>query len=154
VGFATRSGLTETRRALQALRASPLDDLGLLLALRALAETTATRAGLQLECDLPESLPKLPPDVEQGLYRIAQEAFQNIVRHANARKIRVDWAQKNGQADLTISDDGRGFVIKEVDGAQHFGLRGMQERASMLDATLEIASQPGQGASIKISLNL
>jgi hypothetical protein len=59
--------------------------LGLLLALRALAETTAARAALQLECNLPESLPKLPPDVEQGLYRIAQEAIQNIVRHANDR---------------------------------------------------------------------
>lgn len=151
---ATRSGLTETRRALQALRASPLDDLGLLLALRTLAETIAARASLQLEWNLPENLPKLPPDVEQGLYRISQEAFQNIVRHAAASKIQVDWAQKNGSAALTISDDGRGFSVDGVDGAQHFGLRGMQERASMLGANLEVTSQLGQGTQVKISLKV
>ncbi len=150
----TRSGLTETRRALQALRASPLDDLGLLLALRTLAETTAARAGLQLDWNLPENLPKLSPDVEQGLYRIAQEAFQNITRHANAQRLRVDWSEQNGSAALTLSDDGCGFSVSGVDGDQHFGLRGMQERAAMLGADLQITSQPGRGTSVKISLNV
>jgi signal transduction histidine kinase len=150
----TRSGLTETRRALQALRASPLDDLGLVLALRNLAESAATRAGLNLNWCVPDTLPQLPPDVEQGLYRIAQEAFQNIVRHAAAHHILVDWSQQNGMAILTISDDGCGFSVNKVDGAQHFGLRGMQERASMLGADLELTSQPGQGTTIKLSLKV
>jgi signal transduction histidine kinase len=149
---ATRSGLTETRRALQALRASPLDDLGLALALRDLAETAATRAGLRLEWNLPETLPKLSSDIEQGFYRVAQEAFQNITRHAVARQVRVDWLQQNGTVSLAISDDGCGFSPTRVDGGQHFGLRGMQERANMLGADLEVISQPGQGTTIKLSL--
>jgi signal transduction histidine kinase len=151
---ATRSGLTETRRALQSLRASPLDDLGLALALRDQAEVAASRAGFHLEWNLPETLPKLPPDAEQGIYRVAQEAFQNIARHAAARQVRVDWSQQNGNATLTIADDGRGFSISGVEGEGHFGLRGMQERANMLGADLELVSQPGQGTTIKLTLKV
>lgn len=151
---ATRSGLTETRRALQSLRASPLEDLGLALALRDLAETASARAGLRLEWNLPETLPKLSSDVEQGIYRVAQEAFQNIVRHAAAHQVRVNWSRQNETVTLTISDDGRGFFVEEVDGKGHFGLRGMRERASMLGADLELISHPGQGTTVKLILKV
>lgn len=150
----TRNGLTETRRALQSLRASPLEDLGLALALRDLAETASARAGLRLEWNLPETLPKLSSDVEQGIYRVAQEAFQNIARHATARQVRVNWSRQNETVTLTISDDGRGFSAEEVDGKGHFGLRGMRERASMLGADLELISHPGQGTTVKLILKV
>ncbi len=150
----TRSGLTETRRALQSLRAAPLEDLGLALALRDLAEAATARAGLCLEWNLPETLPKLSSDAEQGIYRVAQESFQNIVRHAAAHQVRVDWSQQNGTVTLTISDDGRGFSVDEADSEGHFGLHGMRERASMLDADLVLISYPGQGTTVKLILKV
>jgi signal transduction histidine kinase len=74
--MATRSGLDETRRALKALRASPIEDLGLLLALLKLSESAAERGNLHLEMELPENIPLLPPDVEQCIYWVAQEAIE------------------------------------------------------------------------------
>ena len=92
---AARLGLKEARRALQDLRASPLQDLGLPLALQELAETAARRSGAVLALDVPRQLDgSLSPAVEQGVYRIAQEALENVVRHAQASAITVSLAQK------------------------------------------------------------
>ena len=85
----TRSGLTETRRVLQDLRASPLEDLGLALAVRNLAESTASRSGLKLDLHIADRLGSVPPDIEQAVYRIAQEALVNVISHANARNLTV-----------------------------------------------------------------
>jgi signal transduction histidine kinase len=101
---------------------------------------------------VPETLPKFTPDVEQGIYRVAQEAIENIVRHARAHHMQVGWEQTDGKALLSISDDGCGFDLVKVDGIRHFGLSGMSERASMLGAELELKSQSGQGTNIHLSL--
>lgn len=82
----TRSGLEETRRALKALRASPLDDLGLALALSTMVKDIAERATLALEMPEIIMMPPLSPDIEQCIYRVAQEAVTNVVKHANANK--------------------------------------------------------------------
>lgn len=83
----TRFGLDETRRALQALRASPLEDLGLGLALQSLARAAADRGALKLQFSAPETLPELPAEVEQVVYRVAQEALENVIRHAQAETV-------------------------------------------------------------------
>ena len=145
---ATRSGLTETRRALQALRASPLEDMGLELALHTLAKAAAERVGLNLDWQVPDRLPKLPSEMEQCLYRVVQEAFENIVRHASASRVQVGWALQDGLFKLSISDDGCGFSPLETADGSHYGLRGMQERASMLGGEVQVVSQPGQGTTI------
>lgn len=148
---AIRRGLSETRRAIHALRATPLEDLGLALALRALAETTAERAGLELRwqgTDMPE---ELSTETEQGIYRIAEQAFTNVVQHAAARTLEVSLMQKGARLTLTIADDGQGFDPDAVSDA-HYGLRGMRERAALLGATLEINSRPGQGTRIRLRL--
>jgi signal transduction histidine kinase len=150
---ATHSGLEETRRALKALRASPLDDLGLTLALRKMAEEAASRAGLAL--DMPEIImvPPLSPDAEQCLYRVAQEAVANVVKHASAKKLTVKLEFAEGGATLSVSDDGIGFDTEQIDQTSHFGLAGMQERAQMFGGELAIISKPGDGTTIKLTLN-
>ena len=147
----TRNGLTETRRALQALRATPLEDLGLALAIHNLAESVTSRKGLALDMDLPERLENLSPDVEQGIYRVAQEALENVIQHAEARNVKLRISQANGSFAMTISDDGRGFDPESVDLIHQFGLQGMRERTEMLGGQLEMVSQPGNGTTISLT---
>jgi signal transduction histidine kinase len=148
----TRAGLTESRQAIQALRASPLEDLGLILALRNLAESAASRAGTTLNLELPGSLEKLPPDVEQSLFRAAQEALENIVRHAEAKSIEVQLTQEVHSLTLSIRDDGQGFEPEKVDAQKHLGLKGLRERVELFGGNLQIQSKPGQGTTIRLEL--
>lgn len=148
----SRNGLREARRALQALRASPLEDLGLGLAVRQLAESAAQRAGLTLELDVPEQLEQVRPEVEQSLYRIAEEAIANVVRHANASVLSLSLRQNPDGLRLRIADDGRGFDPERLDQNGHYGLTGMQERVLLCGGTLEVNSRPGEGTVIGVSV--
>lgn len=150
----TRSGLTETRRVLQDLRASPLEDLGLALAVRTLAESTASRGGLKLDVHIAERLGSVSPDIEQAVYRIAQEALTNVLNHANARYLTVQLGCFDSSLVLTISDDGTGFDHQQAQSARHFGLRGMYERAEMIGGVLEVESHPGQGTIVMLSIEV
>ena len=146
------TGLTESRHAIQALRASPLEDLGLLLALRNLAESAAERAGAALNLELPASLKTLSPDVEQCLFRVAQEALENIVRHAEAKSIAVKLAQEAHRLILNVRDDGQGFNPAQVDTQKHLGLKGLRERVELFDGNLQVNSKPGQGTTINLEM--
>ncbi|GAB4495925.1 MAG: hypothetical protein OHK0010_33400 [Anaerolineales bacterium] len=149
---ATRDGLEETRRALKALRASPLEDLGLGLALRQMAESAAARVSLDLELALPNPMPNLAPDVEQCLYRIAQEAVQNVIHHANAKRLSLRLEPKDGHWQLTVQDDGLGFDPREKVSTGHFGLAGMKERAELIGGVLKIESYPQKGSKIILKI--
>lgn len=151
--IAIRSGLTETRRALQDLRASPLEDLGLKLALKNLAETNAERMGLQLTLQLTNHLDRLSPAIEQTIYRIAQEAMTNIDRHANANKMSVElaWAGET-TLKLIISENGQGFDPAQLKPNRQFGLQGMKERAEMIGGKLQVDSQPGRGTTVSLTV--
>ena len=148
---ATQSGLTEARRALHSLRASPLDDLGLTLAIRDMAKSTAARANLRLDLDLQNHIENLAPDVEQCVYRVAQEALTNATRHADAKTLRVTLQHDTSCLTLTVADDGRGFDPAQVNDAR-FGLKGLHERAEMIGGTLEVDSQPQKGTTVKLSI--
>jgi len=147
---AVRTGLTETRRALQALRASPLQELGLALAVRSLAESVAEQSGARLNWQGPEQVDNLTPAVEQGIYRVAQEALTNVARHALAQHLTVQLVQNNGRLTLQVTDDGHGFELDRVEAEHHFGLKGMQERAEMIGGVLNVKSQPGSGTTIQL----
>lgn len=146
------SGLEETRRALKALRASPLDDLGLAQAIRALAESLAARANLSLDLKIADKLPALSPDVEQCVYRIAQEAIANVVNHANARTLSVKLEFTDDKLDLKVQDDGIGFDLEKNNPANHYGLTGMRERAQLSGGELDIKSQPGLGTLVQLTI--
>lgn len=147
----TRTGLDETRRALSALRASALEEMGLSLAIKVLAEDFSARNGLTLEYTSPETLPSLAPDIEQSLYRIAQEALENIVRHAKATQVTVRLEQNSNKGiNMYIFDNGKGFdPLKKLD-EDKYGLLGIRERAEMIGAVLTIDSQPGLGSVLCI----
>ncbi len=147
---AVRDGLIETRRALQALRAAPLEDLGLSLAVRTLAESTAAQIGATLSWQGATRLDRIPAEIEQCVYRVAQEALENIVRHAEAQQISVKLNQIDQQLNLEVSDDGRGFEVNAVGGDQHFGLRGMRERAEMVGGHLIVESRPQHGTTVRL----
>jgi len=149
---ATRSGAEETRRALKALRASPLEELGLGLALRQLAESAAQRGRLQLDLELPDPLPSLSPDVEQCLYRIAQESLENAVTHAGAKRLRLGLARSGPALTLTVRDDGAGFDLSGQLESDHFGLAGMRERARLSGGELAIESRPGRGTEVVLTI--
>jgi signal transduction histidine kinase len=149
---ATRSGLQETRRALKSLRASPLDDLGLSLALRRMVESAAKRANLRLDLGVSAQIPSLSPDVEQCIYRVAQEAVANVTYHANAKNLKVHLTFNGGGILLLVEDDGQGFTEQSGNHADHFGLPGMRERAQLAGGNLSIDSHPGQGTTVRLAI--
>lgn len=150
----TRAGIEETRRALKSLRASPLEDLGLQLALERLMESAAARGGLRTSIHLPAELPPLSPVVEQSLFRVAQEAVENALHHANAQSLCMRLEQAGERLRLTVQDDGLGFNPQGADqGATgHYGLVGMRERAQLVGGELKIDSRPGGGTRVELIL--
>jgi len=148
---AARNGLSDTRRALKDLRAQPLEDLGLELALRQLIDSVAERAGLKTNVNIDTPLPYLAPNIDQVFYRIAQESLENTARHANAYMVTVELHEEDGKLTMLIQDDGRGFNMNEVHGEGHFGLKGMHERALTIGAELTIESQLGGGTNVQLS---
>ncbi len=148
---ATHLGVDETRRALKALRSSALEDMGLGLAIQRAAESAAARFQLNLTLDLKNPLPALSPDVEQTIYRIAQESIENIVNHSRAKNFSIR-LECNDQPLLTIQDDGIGFDSKSKEPTGHFGLVGMRERAELVGGTLKITSEKGKGTKIVLTI--
>jgi signal transduction histidine kinase len=148
-----RNGIQESRRAILALRASPLQDLGLAEALRELARKHADRTGVAVTCDVAD-VGALDPLTEQAIYRIAEAALDNIEHHAAATLLTVKLTSQTpgGGLILEIGDNGLGFDPGQVP-VDRLGLSGMAERAALIGAKLEVTSAPGRGTRILLSLN-
>jgi two-component system, NarL family, sensor kinase len=145
-----RQGLEETRRSVLDLRAAPLEGRTLPAALAALSEGAETPA-VTFEAEGADV--RLPPAVEVGLYRIAQEALQNALRHAAAARIRIRLETSPDRVRLTVQDDGRGFAMEGA-AASRFGLVGMRERAHLLGGSFQIESSPGAGTRVTVEVPL
>lgn len=143
---------------IMALRPSSLDDLGLTAALNTHAERMLSGSGISFEIDSRKLSERLPANLETALYRIFQEALSNIIHHANAKKIKIKLARENGFFEGHILDEGRGFILEEVqmDGQnpRGLGLLGMRERVTQFGGQMEILSKPGLGTSIHIKIPL
>lgn len=143
----TKSGLTETRRALIDLRSSELETFGLTQAVKNVVESAADRSGFKTEFHLEKEMDMLPEDVTHCLYRCTQEAVENILRHANASEVAVSLVSEADTVVLSISDNGKGFDPQQL-GREHLGTRGMRERVEMLGGTIKIKSKLNEGTTI------
>jgi signal transduction histidine kinase len=150
----TRSGLTETRRALKALRASPLEEMGLRLALESLVGQYAARDNLAFSFAMDPQIDDLPEDAEQVIYRITQEALENVIRHADADHVAVTLHERDGGLTLTITDDGTGFPMDRVDMTDTFGLRGIQERALLVGGHATVVSGTNVGTTVTFKIKV
>jgi signal transduction histidine kinase len=150
----TRSGLKESRHALRALRASPLEDLGLALAMQQLIDAMTERSGMTIMLQIKGDFDDLRPEVEQSVYRITEEALNNVNRHAQAKQVDVVLKHKGHGLELIITDDGCGFDPETVSSEGHYGLVGMRERAVLCSGQLSIESQPGKGATVRLKIEV
>ena len=141
------------RRLVVDLRPAALDDLGLVPAIRAFAGARLEAKGVHLEMDASGLTNRLAPSVETCLFRVAQEAVTNIVRHSGAAAAWIELRRADGFVSLLVRDDGEGFDVGETlnsdDPARALGLAGMEERVSLLGGQLTVESTPGGGTVVR-----
>jgi len=146
--------MTNLRRVVRGLRPIYLEDLGLVAALGMLATDDERPANLQVRFSLAGPERRLNPEIEMALYRIAQEALSNVARHARAQQAWITLSFEPDQVILEIRDDGKGFSVPAETTAYarqgHYGLLGMQERAELIGARLQVTSAPGEGTSVMV----
>jgi signal transduction histidine kinase len=144
------------RRFSQDLRPSIIDDLGLLPAVKWLAKQKSDESGIAIELKVKGKEQRLLPDMELILFRIVQEALNNISKHAQASNAEVSIEINHSKVDLKIHDNGKGFKLPDTVGdlshSGKLGLVGMQERVTLLNGTLEIKSEMGKGTTVNVSV--
>ena len=138
--------LAQVRDLSNLLRPSVLDDLGLVAALRALADDFAERTRIAVSLDLDGHTRRLVSDVEVVIYRVVQEALTNVARHAHASEVRVRLTSDDRQVRLAIEDDGQGVP---ANASPHLGWLGMQERVTAVGGTLSMAARPPSGLRVE-----
>jgi len=159
-----QDALKEMRLLIFELRPPVLEKEGLMAALQARLDAVEGRAGLQTElhvvppseasADWQPGESRLPAAVEEGFYRIAQEALNNVLKHARAQLVRISLCPQPPLAWMEIRDDGAGFDLQTVDESGGFGLCGMKERAAQLGGRLVVHSQPEGGTSVRVEVEI
>jgi signal transduction histidine kinase len=145
------------RRTTQALRPIYLEDLGLVTALEMLARETESASNVKVSFQKLGSEKRLATSVELALYRMAQEALNNVARHAMATQAKLVIHFWNTKIEMQINDNGLGFDAPNTPAdfapSGHFGLLGMYERADLIGARLTIRSAPGKGTQLTVQLS-
>ena len=130
------------------LRPTALDDHGFVSAIEEQLRRFKAQHGIDTQLSIDGSLDDLGNDQQLVLYRVTQEALNNIARHSGARGVTVDISRQNGSVDLAVSDDGRGF--EPARDRRGLGLNGMAERARLVDGDFQIDSRPGGGTTLRL----
>jgi signal transduction histidine kinase len=151
----TQGALAEMRALIFELRPGALAEEGLSAALAKQAAALSAREQVRVEVDAPSERVPLPPDVEEHVYRLALEALNNAVKHAQPRSLRIRISLTDGSRDLTVTvtDDGAGFD-PAVSRPGHLGLRTMRERAAAVGGRLDVESAPGSGTRVTVTVPL
>jgi two-component system sensor histidine kinase UhpB len=146
--------LGELRQIIYGLRPTMLDDLGLVSAIRWYARSHLEEAGIRVTVTPLDDIEPLSPELKIALYRIAQEAINNIIKHSHAKSATVSLYQNKGHVHLCIEDDGHGFDVQNtsIQALQHqkWGLLGIEERTDLLGGTVIVNSGPKQGTKLEI----
>jgi signal transduction histidine kinase len=140
------------RRVAHRLHPSLIDQAGLVPALQGLASDVARASGLVVELELPANgkTPVVPRDTALILYRIAQEALRNVVRHSGAKQATLQLAMRERELELSISDRGKGFAVDRSNPkGKGLGMVSMAERARLADGRFEVWSEPGRGTTLR-----
>ena len=151
ISAALRAAISQTRSLAHGLTPFMLDAAGLQAALGELVQRTASLGRVQCRFDCPAPVPLHDPEAAGHLYRIAQEAVNNALKHSSAGGIAIRLANDDGYVVLEISDDGRGLSRAKKSG-QHIGLRVMRHRANAIGAELTITSVRGKGVVVRCTL--
>ncbi|MBI5567003.1 MAG: PAS domain S-box protein [Chloroflexi bacterium] len=152
MGEIAQQSLKEMRLLVYQLRPLALEHEGLLGALQARLDSVEKRAGVEARFLIEGSLGSLPPMLEEGLFRIAQEALNNALKHAAARSVVVRLRGGDDGLTLEVADDGRGSALLTSDVKGGLGLTSMKERVAQLQGTLTINSAPGQGTRVAVEV--
>ncbi|MGY2876080.1 two-component system, NarL family, sensor kinase [Marmoricola sp. URHA0025 HA25] len=151
----------ETRAAISGLHSLILDDLGLVSALESLAQTVTSSSPMRVDflCDADPALDDLADHTAAALYRIAQEALNNAVKHADADRAVVSLRRAGDATVLAVTDDGSGFDAQKVRSrslssgdAEHYGLSSIAERCALIGASLRVDSVEGRGTAVIVEL--
>src|SRR4030042_2270701 len=151
------AGVEELQHMVSGLHPPQLDDLGVLAALRWYTSDISHRTGLTINISNHGGKPKLTSDIRAVVFRIAQEAINNVIRHANATVIDIQLDYTEDNIYLRVEDNGQGFntdvVLKKKPGIPTaWGLLGMVERAMLVGGTCNIFSNPGKGTLIEVNV--
>lgn len=150
----TKGISAELHRVSHGLHPAKLTQLGLVVALRGFCREMEAAHGIGVRftaCPLPRDLPE---DVALCLYRVTQEAIQNVIKHSGARLAQVELERQEGALVLTIADDGQGFEVGAPRAKSSLGLVGMRERAHAVQGEIAIESKPGEGTRVKVRIPL
>ncbi|HLK22372.1 MAG TPA: ATP-binding protein [Bryobacteraceae bacterium] len=131
------------------LRPSMLDDLGLIPALEWQAREVSRRSGIKVEVKAENVADSLPDEMRTCIYRVVQEALQNVSRHSSAKSALVTVRQNRDSLELSVEDDGSGFDPAKTRG---LGMLGMEERVRQLGGHLDVSSTPGKGTVLRVTL--
>jgi len=151
IGEIAQQALKEMRLLIHELHPPLLEREGLVGALRQRIEAVEKRVGIEARV-LMEELIELPASVEEGLFRIAQEALNNALKHADATAVTVRIRPKGEEVLLEVTDNGKGFDLEGTRRGGGMGLRSMRQRAIQMGGTLTIVTAPGQGTTIRAAV--
>ncbi|MEG6585243.1 sensor histidine kinase [Dendrosporobacter sp. 1207_IL3150] len=147
-----RGCLKETRKIIFDLRPMALDDLGLVPTLKRFLDSLKERANVHGEIRILGEEKRLDSHVEIGLFRVIQEALNNIEKHAKASSVKVIIEFRPGFVSAVVEDDGAGFNSAETAGSESFGLLGMRERMNLLNGQVTVSSEIGKGTKVSIKV--
>lgn len=154
----TTDALGELRQFISDLRPSQLDDLGLVAAVQWYIQEFNQRYPCQADLIVNGDRIRLPAEYETVLFRITQEALNNVAKHAEASRASVKLDIRPTQIDLSISDDGRGFdpeqVLRGDSSHTGWGLLGIQERTALIGGQVQMDTEPGHGTTIRVQVPL
>jgi signal transduction histidine kinase len=154
VGEMARQALKEMRLLVYELRPAALAQEGLVGALQQRLDTVEARAGVKAQLRIDGDPLQIPQQMEAHLYRIAQEALNNALKHAEATSVTVLLKIEDDEITLTVQDNGKGFDMDQVNELGGIGLKSMNERAQQLNGILRLQTKPGEGVRVCVGLPL